>query len=526
MPNLLLDFWCFILESSLLLNQDFMLLPFILSFPNEKISKIFRTIILFISILLLCFYSFTFLQFSFLIVFIIFIFYTLFYQWAHLSLSLLSFLVFLFNVYILFVLIYGCYSILHMGASPYYIDNFSLYKGIKYLVFITISVIIFFVFLFLRFFPNEKLQLISEKISYPYFRQEITNILKIWEDSLFGPFFDLIATKMAKSGRFKVIFFSFVFLFYYIIPLIQISFFINFSFFHGDLRYNIYLLPLSLMSYLVKNLYYYYKVFIDQNIKAIKEALIIEFIDPAYEKKMLENNIDNITSIEPNTMKIFLNPSHLEGTHFDQEQQDIILSELITGFFEYGQVATSLQLYATKTRYLSLILFILRFVCWCQICNFIFFHNNALALTGPWFTSLSRAFPKTIITRPYAMEAFKIKKIHQKAAEKESGGAYKTGHAVATDKEKVDEQDKTPVYHQLTHGKGGPNNPSLPLHPTQDASGQALPQNAVYPTTRIRFPRSYFEKKPIGGSLEFYKNSTVKANDDKNDKNYSRNEKD
>jgi len=70
------------------------------------------------------------------------------------------------------------------------------------------------------------------------------------------------------------------FVIFYFIRILQMLFFCNFVFFHGDLRWNIYLLPLSFLSWLLRFFEYYFNTFLKGTHEYIRSCLIVTLKDP------------------------------------------------------------------------------------------------------------------------------------------------------------------------------------------------------------------------------------------------------
>lgn len=285
----------------------------------------------------------------------------------------------------------------------------------------------------------------------------------------------------------------------------QALLFINFAFFHGDLRLNLYLVPLSLLTVCFKHLWYYFNRFLEQNTQAIKEVLIVQ-----YEDDSIFQHDHQFATINPAKLSF-----RLSTPHSDSAETAVFLAEYKKYFILLGRAHVHLYYYKKSTRVLSYLIIFLRFISCCNI--MFFFNTNPTAFSSLTVSSLfTKVFPKvTHVTRNYASESFLIKKANQKALEELAKGAYKAGHPVTTDLDEASPDNKVPFLHQPTHGPGLPSNPSKPLSSSEDLEGTSRPQHAVYPKENFDFDLSWVGKK-IPYSKRFYEKEEVKQNNTKN----------
>jgi len=296
---------------------------------------------------------------------------------------------------------------------------------------------------------------------------------------------------------------------------------LNFAFFHGNLKYNLYLLSTSLFTWFLKNLWYYFTKFLEENSTAVRDALIV-----TYNEETSITISEKFSDIDICQLNFKLNPKFIEKHKLNPKNPETnsILLDLEKSFIALGIVTASIYGYTHKTKHLSKIIITFRLICWYHLFLYITSYNIITPIVLQTPSIFGRFISLSLTKRSYATEAFFLQKTFQKNMEKISSNTYKSGHPVTTDTAKADGQDNIPFYHQPTHGNGDPSNPSKPLHSTQDLQGQPRPQNAVYPPTKVSFPKKWIGTK-ILNSQKFYQDPEVVANDTQKDKNYTPDEK-
>lgn len=525
-PNLLTSYWTFSIVTWFCDHSDYSLellffAPFFSTFKPLKNKKGVKSILLILLGLLLFFLP-NYLTINTFIFFIAkgitlsIILYYILYDFLGLDKSILSFIFFMLNILLISLMIFGFCNACFILNEPILLDNLSYLSAIKYLLFVCCTILIALVALIIYIKPIKNIKEIVNIITYPYLQEEFYKIYKTQENNIFGPFFSNMITHLTKSN--KVLFIHFFFT--YLIPIIQLLFFINFVFFEGDLRYCLYLLPLSLLSFIFKSIWFYFQHFFENNCQALRESVIIlnneevlAFAKPIENGLLVEVNLEDI--------KFELNKDLFRDIT-EPELQVELLEGLKTSFLECACVESKKLQYNKYTKYIGYILFFFKFICWCQISLDIFFNIKISVLTQTILTKKISIY--LIPKRFYPTETFIVKKNFQPVLEKQTQGDYKKNHYVTSDAQKIDNKGEVPYYHSPTHGVGPLNNKSKLLHPTKDLQGNSSRQYAVYPKSKLRIPYTWFEK-PLPNSIQFYKDPLVKSNDDANDPNYAPNEK-
>lgn len=446
-----------------------------------------------------------------IILILIIIIYWVFYIWCKISRSFWSFIRFFINAFLFIIMLSVIFKIIKGLDKPIYIYELPVSTGIRYGIFI-----IFFILGALLLFVNKNFNSLNInkfylKSTFPYLMEESKTILSVWENCFFGPLFEKLMYQLAFNKIKCFFILSLHFILYYFIPLTQSLFLFNFAFFNGDFRYNLYLMPLSILSWFFKHFWYYFITFFNENVVGIRRELHVFYNDEILSEQEF----------------IFVDCAKIECSLKNPTTDYFYNQELVLQLKQYlilvANVEVKLHFYKNVTKYFTHVILSIRFLSWCIICFKILNQSEVFLNTLPSLIS-AICFTK-MLSRTYVTESFFVKQASQKALEKLTKGAYSKGHPVTTDVNKPDSNGDIPFYHQPTHGAGPASNPSKPLSSTVDVEGNAGIQNAVYPTNKTYMPASWLENK-IPNSTNFYNLAEVKANDDKNDKHFSSSEKD
>lgn len=431
------------------------------------------------------------------------------YRYRNLTISLSSFIFFFFNFLIGFFFFLSITNIIKGINEPFYIENLSVFSRYHYLIFVILGSVFAISWFYLRYVPNAspKLQNSILFISKPFLFEESLKLFATWEDNFFGPVFEKIINEMSSNPKTRFIFFFFHFFFSYIIPLTISIFLVNFAFFHGDLRYVLYLLPLSLMSWVYTHFFFYFIKFLDQNYFAVKDCLVIQQLKPPV---MVENNFVGFDTTDI-SFKLSDKAFNDFGPEYDYK---ILLNIFQNDFIRLSKVLRFIHLYYTKVSKLSYIIFFIRYLVWIKISSgFFFSEDNIISLANPGVFKIWPPF--SVIIRPYATKAYYVKPGAHKLLETATKGAYRGNHPVTTDTDKVDASGDVPFYHQPTHGAGNSNNPSKILSSVVDLKGDPRPQYGSYSEPALGvvwFPEKFLDKE-MTNSEAFYNRQDVLDND-------------
>ena len=175
----------------------------------------------------------------------------------------------------------------------------------------------------------------------------------------------------------------------------QVGFLVNFALFHGDLRYNLYLLPLSFVSWLFRFLDYYFFKFVSENSLACREQLIIKCDQfPNTQKSYYTMSLN---SLKFSLSQIALNPG----------ADDTILPHLIELWIICAKFDVIITKYKRKLIYLTYLTFMLRLIIWFSL-TYTFYYDTAMG-SEAILTMVKRVGQMS--TRGYATQTFKLKKV-------------------------------------------------------------------------------------------------------------------
>jgi len=206
--------------------------------------------------------------------------YIILYKFCGISCGFLSFVCFYVN-YLILCLYFLSFTTLVTGLkNPIYFEDISYFSQYRYLLFAIVGFIIASLFLVNFFTPivNSHFKRLLSLVAYPYLYEETVKILITWEATFWGPLFDAIITKINTLKGFRYVFFITHALLSFLIPFIFASLFLYIVFVHGDLRYLIYIMPVSFIAWFYRHLAYYFFAFFNINSLAIREYLEITLL--------------------------------------------------------------------------------------------------------------------------------------------------------------------------------------------------------------------------------------------------------
>lgn len=179
-------------------------------------------------------------------------FYVKLYTKRRLPLSFMSFIYFFCNVLQGLLYCSGLYIICFHVKYPIFLDNLSTISRYRYLVFVIISFLILSIITFQKIFPS---------FSFLHFiplKEEIRILLYSW-NHIFNPIYCRFIDKLYFSGRYRILYILTHFILFYLLRIIAFILLLQFSFFHGDLRYIIYLSPLFFILWILSFIEYYFQ---------------------------------------------------------------------------------------------------------------------------------------------------------------------------------------------------------------------------------------------------------------------------
>ena len=476
------------------ISKDFNNLPFLLPL-----------IILWLSLEISLIYKFnSFVEILFFIITTIII-YEKFYYENEIKKSLLSFLAFFCNTFLFFFYIFS-FKWINIGLpKPIFMEdlnNISYYRYIIFLIFFIIGLLVYY-----------KYNNFYNKLTFPYLKEEIRKIMDLKKIMIFGPLCTLILKK-CKNKKFLFLslflhFFLFVFFRLFILTL-----FINFCFFNGDFRYIMYLTPLLFISWILSFFEYYFEIFFE-NSKVFLNSLIL--VTPIKElNKPLQNTI--LTTGDDFSFSL---------TAFALQEGYNRVDILANIWLDFGHFDFFFKEYKKYIRYINIGILTFYISCWISL-SYYFLTKNFIVFFHAVHPVLSRCsiFPNFITrgmfraTAPLnASEAYGVRQIFQAALEAETGGSFKKNHLVLADKSIRNPDNSLEIKYEgtLTSGTGSITNPSFPLHPSKNVTGENKPQNFVPPRRNPEYIKeNYLNSNPVNNSQAFMEEPVVKTNHSKN----------
>lgn len=295
------------------------------------------------------------------LLFIGFSFYYLLSKWRSLRVSLKSFIFFLINYTIIVLYIFSFILLIQGIPSAIYLEDLSTYSQYKYLLLVLIGFLGLLVYILAR--RLDIFQRVINIILYPYLKEDVRIILYTANETLFGPIWSFMITKLSESLFYRIIYFLTHSILTYVIPFILNIFFVKFVFFHGDLRNLIYMIPITFICWVFSFLDYYFQEFLsgcssyirlllNVNLKKDNTAIYLE----ASTITVSSNDLDFSLSAE----------SVVKG--FSQED----LSNLSTEWLLQAKVNHIFSTYKKYTRFISYLNSFIRFSCWIFITLYFF----------------------------------------------------------------------------------------------------------------------------------------------------------
>jgi len=389
-----------------------------------QIGSIFMLLIVFLTLLLIAVFLYITTNVIFLICYLCLVCSVLcycLYKRRKLPLSYFSFLCFSINFLIFCSFIFGILNIFLGLSKPIYIENLPQYSYYKYAGFLFIFILAGICYFIIRyFFPKFKNNVLWSRLTFPHLKEEVRLILYTWNESIFGNICSNIMESVFKSKTSLWLFVILHFLCFYGIRFTQTILFCNFVFFHGDLRWNLYLLPLSLMSWVLRFFEYYLRTFFQGSFEYIRLLLSVT----AKDISMLDRKGKWFFAITEDDVNIELT-SHALEEGFKEKH----LSMLATEWFKMNHLDVLLKTYEKPLYWFNLFLLSLRIVAWSSLSFSYFFVGYSPLTKGSLF--FTRALGFVDYSRQRApLEAFRAYAQFQKQLEEETDGACSPGHLV------------------------------------------------------------------------------------------------
>lgn len=357
-------------------------------------------------------------------------------------------------------------------------------------------------FIVVRF--NSKLQSTLEYLlSYiPSPKEEVRIFLYNYNDLWLGDLCVKSINLLFNSKLYRYIFFSFHFLLFYLFKGLRLYFFICFTFLQYDMRFLLYLAPLSFVLWLFDFFYYYHYWFITANLNYLHDMV------NTTTTSIISDKFNFIIIKSWEDLHISLTPFGI-SQGFTTDPDDLFY--LKSKFLHLSGAKALIQEYTLKWKFLDYIFLLCYFICWSYIVYYFFFYNNetyiAMGLLAI-FRRGSSSFSNTAnfhSTAPKYARDFRFFKDRNKGAalEAKTKGAFQRDHGVYGE----EENGSYNAEGLLTHGHGTWENPSEFLHKT-DIKGKQ-PQNHIPFSQEQKISPSDLSP-PVPGSEAYFKQKSIK----------------
>ena len=431
---------------------------------------------------------------------IILITYIITYTYRSIKMSTISFLWFSVG-YIIFIFL-GVSALLIMlkKVPSIFIEDLSILSYYKYIILLIICSIGIIILVMFEYTYISKHSKFRNFLFFPHMKEEFRTILYTWNNTFMGNIciilLDFVTRKTNRLSYFVLHYAIFI-----IITLIQNLLFISFVFFHGNLKYVLYFLPISFFVWCLGFIEYYFITFLTQSGNYIRAVLSVKVVSSTEE---IPSNA-NIIVCNISDLRCKLTAYGIQEGFTEHD-----LSYLANKWLQLNQITIDFEKYLKILKYSKYLSFTLRMLCWLGIIyNFIsptnvYLHPISVVLGRAYGY---RAFHSSRVLR--AQEARWIKPQHRSDFEKTFPG-LKGNHPIVVDPALQDENGYVPLYTQGTHGLA--NNQSKEINPNKDFQGHSWPQNGVFPNEKTSVKESWTVRTAIPGSAQMLQEAKSKEN--------------
>ena len=413
------------------------------------------------------------------------IIYILVYFWRHIPIELVSYIWFMINsgIFVLFLL--GFYNVFFIGLpNPIHLQDLSDFSYWRYFALLFFTLLGFISYFFIITYPSDFGSSIVHILSFPYLKENVRIILSSWDYSLLGDFSIKLSDNLVSKKYLKLLFICHFFIFY-ITRIINLVLFCNFVFFTGDLRFNLYLLPISFCVWILSYFEYYFFLFFNGFIDELKKIICVKTDIPCNSSNLISCNLNDLS---------------YEITPYGFSQGYIDGPTVFKIWLDYCNVIAYRTKYKTNLRILSILLLTITSICWLYI---IIPDLNTIHST--YFAFLRRSFSSTQkLLAP--RQAHHLKESFQNQHRTDTNDSHSPGHPVYGEWKKPAEFQ---AEGSLTHGSGSAKDPSYPLGYERMAS---KPTSAI-PYDNIRnIPEEMIDRnRPLPNTDRFLNEAEIKA---------------
>ena len=436
--------------------------------------------------------------------------YVLIYIKYGLPLSFLSFCCFFCNFFIVFLYLYSCISI--SRSTPIFLEDLSYFSLYRYGLVLLVSLVVVLVFIIFKIIKVESINYnLINKFNIPHLKEEVRLFMINSIPEQLTTLVRIISEKMYTSVIVRKIYIGISFFMNYFIVFLQNIFFFNFVFFHGDLRWNLYLIPLSFLAWIFKNFEYSFIKCLQDDAEYLQQVLVVSWKNAEDERTYVGKK--EPIQYDPNALEYIVTPYGIQEG-FNQKY----VHHLAFIFVRTYNCLALFTMFYKRFRFLKIFNFCFRILCLFGVFFDVTFFKDfcSFGLCNYLFRIPNKAAHALLHMpqRPYATRAVVIKREFDEKVAKETEGMYSKGHPLAIDPEIKDEHGNYRIEYQFTHGKGPKNNPSVKLSDDKDVQGKSVPQSGVCPFEINRRPHLLPEavKSVIPGSEEYCRRPDVREN--------------
>src|ERR1700729_1709584 len=326
-----------------------------------------------------------------------FILYSLLYTWRFLKRSSFSFFRFFLIILQASFYIYAIYNLSKGLPKPIFVNDLSYFSQYRYLFFSFLAFILIILYFLTQFYKTEIN--FYEMFRFLSVREEAYTLLYTWNQTIFGPIFSKFIDWLGSSIINCFFYIIIHFLIFYASRIITLIVFINFTFFHGDLRFILYLIPLSFLIWFLRFFEYYFHLFFTGTVNYIKTLITVQVINK--EKAFLFHG--TIKTLSDNLSYELTHEAYFKGYTFDD------LAYLAKTLSMLGRILTIFDWYFWMIKIVNFIIIGSQIVNWYFIAYIYFFYDHIFKATYPIF--LTRIFnTRLFLKRSYVSEVYYLKK--------------------------------------------------------------------------------------------------------------------
>jgi len=420
------------------------------------------------------------------------------YIWRSLDINLSSFLWFFLNCIICILYIYSLLTLYFISNIPIFLENLPKFIIAKYFILFSTCSLGILIYIYFR-----KNIMFRDILGAFQLKEETRKILYSWNDSFMGDLCCYILDRLVLKKRFVYFFLILHFSMFIVIPYIQTFLLINFTFFRGDLRLILYVIPFSFIIWLYSFIDYYFKIFFVQSSNYIRSLLVVNLLTTT------KTETFNDIIIVAHDKLLFTITDFGKTQGFTQED----LNYLSTKWIQLSTISIIFEKYEKNLMLMRILNISLRLACWFFICYYFISSNDMIAFTFAVIINTFNRIPYRFFHSSLplrANEARWIQPQHRGAFNRTFPG-LRGDHPVIVDPALEDENNFVPLRAQATHNNGPQDNPSKEINSSRDLAGNNQAQRMVVPTEQTSVKKSWLGST-ISGSTTYLEESECKQN--------------